>query len=203
VFWTINSFPRCTHHVFLSHCREDHDTLVRPIHEQLRERDVASWLDREDYYYGRDSRTALRDGVLRSRHAVFFVTPAMLGTGRGWCIFELAFAELLQGSLARPGGVLANVALPLFFLPPSDPVLPRTVWQAVRDRGRFHSPADGDPVAWSVREIVRFLRDEQRIAADHAAVARSDSAFRKELRERAGLVSRVTAFDPQPIPETD
>lgn len=45
--------------------------------------------DREDDHYGRDPRTALRDGLSRSRHVVSFVTRAMMGqsvsrSGRAW-----------------------------------------------------------------------------------------------------------------------
>jgi hypothetical protein len=104
VFWQLQSYPVCTHHVFLSHSREDHDPLVRPVSDALVADGVVPWLDREDYYYGRDSRSALRDGVLRSRHAVFFVTAELIASGRGWCAFELAFAEVLQATLAWPGG---------------------------------------------------------------------------------------------------
>jgi len=199
VFWTVAAFPRCTHHVFLSHCREDHDELVRPVHERLATNNISGWLDREDYHYGRDSRTALRDAILRSRHTVFFVTPAMLATGRGWCVLELAYAELLQVSLVRPGGALANVILPLFFVPQSDVTLPRSVWQLARDRGRFcDAPHDGR-VDWAVSEIARFLRDEQRIATDSATFYKNDRAFRKELDARTGLTERATQFDPHSL----
>jgi len=124
VFWKVDSYPVCTRHVFLSHCREDYDDLVRPVYDALKSEGVVGWLDREDYTYGRDSRTALRDGVLRSRHVVFFITPAMISTGRGWCVFELAYAEILQANLLHAGGPLLNVFLPLFFLPQSDTILP-------------------------------------------------------------------------------
>lgn len=201
MFWTVHSYPPCTHHVFLSHCREDHDPLIRPAYDRLRAAGAEVWLDREDYHYGRDSRGALRDAVLRSRHVVFFVTRAMLSTGRGWCVLELAYAELLQATLTRTGGPLANVLLPLFFVPQTDADLPRSVWQLARDRGRFHDPAaDADPAAWAAAEIARFLRDEQALAKDIAALARKDAAFRAELRGRPGLLERATRFDPGPIP---
>lgn len=201
MFWTVSSFPPCTHHIFLSHCREDHERLVVPVREGLRERNIVSWLDREDYFYGRDSRAALRDGILRSRHTVFFITEAMLASSRGWCVLELAFAELLQSGLVRPGGALANIILPLFFIPQDDLTLPRTVWQLLRDRGRFHGATDGERGAWAQNEIARFIRDEQRLAADHAAAMRTDHKSRKELERLSGLLSRVTKFDPQPVPE--
>jgi TIR domain len=203
VFWSVAAFPSCTHHVFLSHCREDHDDLVRPVYELLATNNISGWLDREDYHYGRDSRTALRDAILRSRHTVFFVTPALLATGRGWCVLELAYAELLQASLVRPGGALANVILPLFFVPQSDDALPRTVWQLARDRGRFCDAPSAGRADWAVAEIARFLRDEQRIAADCAAFYKQDKAFRKELAARTGLTERATQFDPHPLDRDD
>lgn len=83
MFWQIHSYPPCDHHAFLSHCADDRAWLVHPVFDELKARGIIPWLDREDYYYGRDSRTALRDGLLRSRHVVFFVTRAMLGYTRG------------------------------------------------------------------------------------------------------------------------
>lgn len=196
MFWRIQSFPPCRYHVFLSHAREDHDSLVRPVYDALTGGSVVPWLDREDYYYGRDSRTALRDGILRSRHVVFFVTPAVLASGRGWCAFELAYAEVMQSSFVTAGGMLANVVLPLFFLPQDDPALPRSVWQATRDRGRFYDAGSADPVTWAYTEITRFLRDEQQLADEVLAVAGRDKIFRKQLLTTPGLWERVAQFDP-------
>ncbi len=53
MLWQIQSFPSCTHHVFLSHCREDREWLVFPLEEELRRRGVIPWLDRHEYPYGR------------------------------------------------------------------------------------------------------------------------------------------------------
>ena len=58
MFWQITSYPRCEYHVFLSHCAVDRSTLVYPVYEDLMRRGIIPWLDREDYYYGRDSRSA-------------------------------------------------------------------------------------------------------------------------------------------------
>jgi hypothetical protein len=203
VRWSIDYFPGCTHHAFLSHCREDRADLVIPVYEALTTTGVTAWLDQVDYTYGRDSRTALKDGVLYSRHVVFFVTPAMISTGRGWCVFELAFAELLQAALHR-GEPLVNVFLPLFFLPQSDPALPRTVWQATRDRGNFLEPKRGPKakarrVEWAVEQVVQFLGNEEKRSADMAARAAADRTFRQELAKPPGLLQRVTRFDPNPL----
>ena len=90
MLWTIRHFPPCSHHVFLSHSREDRADLVDPIYLQLREQRIVPWLDRHDYAYGRDSRIALQDGILRSRHVVFLITLNLLNSPRGWCALELA-----------------------------------------------------------------------------------------------------------------
>lgn len=201
MLWQITAFPSCTHHVFLSHCAEDRDALVSPVFDRLQSSGVTPWLDREDYYYGRDSRSALRDGVLRSRHVVFFVTDAMLSTARGWCVFELAYAELLELNFQEKGGHLAHPMLPLFLVPQTDERLPRTVWQAVRDRGRFHNPTTAaDRVEWCVGEIGSYLQREQQLSRDTATVARQDMPFAGRLKAVPGLFDRVTKFHPRRLP---
>lgn len=199
MFWQITSFPRYAYHVFLSHCAIDRSSLVHPVYDELRKRGIIPWLDRDDYYYGRDSRTALRDGLLRSRHVVFFVTLGMMDYKRGWCQMELAYSDLLQANLRHPGGTLLNFELPLFFLDRTDVDLPRSAWGALRDRGVFHDPADGDPVAWSVNRIVEFLHNEQTLALDMAKVLRPGQPVYQALAGRTGVVNRVTRFDPSPI----
>ena len=200
MFWQITSYPRCEHHVFLSHCSTDRPALVYPVYEELRRRCIIPWLDREDYYYGRDSRTALRDGLLRSRHVVFFVTLAMMDYRRGWCPMELAYSDLLQANLVSTGGPLLNLELPLIFLDRNDPELGRTAWDALRDRGRFHHPSDGDAVAWAVNQIDAFLHREQKLALNMAKLVVPGEAIYDALNSRPGLVERVTRFDPSPIP---
>lgn len=200
MFWQISSFPSCSYHVFLSHCAGDRDDLVHRVYDELENRDVVSWLDREDYYYGRDSRAALRDGLLKCRHTVFFITLAMVDYRRGWCAMELAYADLLQANLFHPGGTLLNVVLPLFFLDQADPELMRTIWGTLRDRGRFHRPSEGDTVSWAVDQIVSFLRREQTLALDLAKEMIPGRAVHGDLAGRPGLLARVTTFDPVPIP---
>lgn len=200
MFWQILAYPRCEYHVFLSHCAEDGRQLVHPVYDRLQQLRIIPWLDREDYYYGRESRTALRDGLLRSRHVVFFITLGMMDYRRGWAHLELAYSDLLQANLTHAGGPLMNVELPLFFLNHGDSGLLPTVWNALRDRGRFHSPADGDPVEWAVRQIQVFLQREQSLALDMAKVIVPGSPMHDRLSEHHGLLERVTRFDPGPIP---
>jgi hypothetical protein len=200
MFWQITSYPRSEYHVCLSHCAIDRSWLVHNVYEELKRRKIVPWLDREDYYYGRDSRTALRDGLLRSRHVVFFVTLGMMDYKRGWCPMELAYSYLLQVNLHHPGGPLLNFELPLFFLDQTDAELPRTVWNASRDWGKFHLPAYGDPCTWAVDQIVDFLRREQKLALEMAAVIAPGQPVYDVLAGRPGLIERVTQFDPSPIP---
>ena len=115
MLWQIAAYPRCAYHVFLSHCAMDRAGIVHPVFNELMRRGVVPWLDREDYYYGRDSRTALRDGLLRSRHAVFFITLGMLDYRRGWCPMELAYSDLLQANFNVAGGPVLNFELPPLF----------------------------------------------------------------------------------------
>lgn len=200
MFWEIRSFPKCEHHVFLSHSREDHDTLVRPVYDRLKAVGVQPWIDRHHYPYGRDSRTALQDGVLLCRHVIFFVTDDMLKSPRGWCVLEFAFAEILQANMNHRGRVLLNVSLPLFFVSQSDSALPRTVWQTIREKGNFFDPTHaGDRVEWATREVIAFLRREQAQAARLKAMVKTDPALRDALPRPNGLRSRVTQFDPQPL----
>lgn len=202
MFWTIQFYPRCTYDVFLSHCAEDRDRLVFPLYEALRGRGVRSWIDRHDYPYGRGSRAALRDAIIACRHVVFLVTDAMLTSARGWCVQELAWAELLQDNLLQPGGpALVNAILPLYFVEPGDGRLPRPVWQTVRDKGPF-CPSSSDPVAWAADQVAAFLRREERLAYEFRRYSRSSTEFRTRLRGRQGLYDRVVRFDPQPLPPT-
>lgn len=199
MFWQITSFPLCEHHIFLSHCSEDRTELVVPVRSELARRQIIPWLDQEDYHFGRDSRTALRDGLLRSRHIVFFVTPNMMAHTRGWCMMELAFSDLIQANLVYAGGPLLNYQLPLFYIDGVDTALPRTAWNALRDRGVVY-PGDTDIVAWSVEQIAAFLHREQDLALDLAKVVLPGQDIHSALSKRPGLVERVTNFDPSPIP---
>ena len=167
--------------------------------ESLRERGIRAWLDRHDYPYGRGSRAALRDALIGCRHVVFLVTDAMLTQPRGWCVQELAWTELLQDNLLHAGGpALQNVFLPLYFVEPSDSRLPRSVWQAARDKGVFCQAGVGRP-EWAVGQIEAFLRREEKLSAEFRRYARRNEGFRTGLRAKHGLFDRVTRFDPQPL----
>ncbi len=198
MLWQIRTFPKCRHHVFLSHCKEDHDGLVRPVYDALAATKVVPWIDVEDYNYGRSSREALQDAVLASRHVVFFVTDAMLQSARGWCVLELAYAEILGMNLRGRGGSLAHAFLPLFLVDQGDERLPRTVWQAVRDNGHFLPTGSlGQAQQWCVQAITKFLMGEQEMCRDLNKSCVLDADLKAELQRTPGLYDRVTKFEPR------
>ena len=124
----------------------------------------------------------------------------MMDYRRGWCPMELAYSDLLQANLIHAGGPLLNFELPLILLDRADPELPRTAWDILRDRARFHHPSDGDAVPWAVDQIAAFLHREQDLALDMAKVVAPGQPVYDALTGRPGLVERVTKFDPSPIP---
>lgn len=198
MLWQIRTFPKCRHHVFLSHCQEDHDSLVRPVYDALVASKVVPWLDATDYTYGRSSREALQDAVLASRHVVFFVTDAMLRSARGWCVLELAYAEILGANLKGRGGSHAHAFLPLFLVEQADERLPRSVWQAVRNDGHFLPPGATDQAEqWCVQEIKKFLMGEQTMSGDLNTSCVEDAGLKAELQRTPGLYDRVTKFEPR------
>jgi len=201
MFWQIASFPKCTSHIFLSHSQEDRENLVQPIYDGLLAEGIQPWMDRADYSYGRDSRSALRDGVLRSRHIAFFVTDAMLNNSRGWCCYELAFAELMQINLKHPGGQLANVLLTLYLVDRNDMRLSRSVWQLASDLGNFYDPTSNTTrCEWCIQEIKRFLIREQELSLEVALMSKHDEKMARLLSQTHGLKDRVTRFHPAKIP---
>jgi hypothetical protein len=124
----------------------------------------------------------------------------MMNYWRGWCPMELAYSDILRSNLGWPGGRLLDHDLPLFFLREGEERLSRTVWNALRDRGRFHHPPDGDCAKWAAKQIVKFLHSEQALALNIAKEAKPESKIHDFLKDREGLVDRVTRFDPAAIP---
>ena len=97
--WKIRHLPRCTHHVFLSHCAEDRGRLVLPVYNALKDSQYSPWLDQHHYPRGRDPFAALREKIIHCRHVVYFVTAKFLAQGRGWNSTERAYSNLLQKNL--------------------------------------------------------------------------------------------------------
>jgi len=90
-----------------------------------------------------------------------------------------------------------NLLLPLFFVDQTDPRLPRSFRQAVRDRGRFcEAWREREQVAWAFKEIFTYLVREQSLAGNHSDECKSSPKFRDELETPPGLRDRVTKFEP-------
>jgi len=200
MFWQISSFPKCEYHVFLSHSSEDKAGLARPLKDRLSRHGIVSFLDEDDYPFGRDSASALRDELLTSRHAIFFVTESLLQSSRGWCVLEYAYAELIRSNFQLRSGHFANYFLPIFFVPPNDERLNRSVWRRIKELGPFfETGSESDQIEWSTQRIVDFLLKEQQYAARTRSMLRMDAQMRSEIDRIDGRLKRATNFHPSPI----
>lgn len=168
-----------------------------PVASALKTQRIIPWLDQENYYYGRDSRNALRDGILNSRHIIYFITLGMLDHRNGWCPMELAYCDILQKNFVGRGGNLMNIELPLFYVDRNDPQLTRSVWGSLRDRGPFYTPAAGNIIDWSVNQIADFLSREQALAFNQAKAYASNPPT--AITTVPGMLERMTQFDPMTI----
>jgi hypothetical protein len=197
--WSVCHLPRCTYHVFLSHCAEDRDRLIRPINDKLQnEHDLIPWFDEHHYPSGQGSFEALRESILKCRHVVPLVTAAFLAQGRGWNSVENAFASLLQENLRFSSLELCHVQLPLFFVPHDHVALRRSAWGPLIERGRFYPPGrcDGNAVDWAVVEILRFIQREERRGISLAEDLQDNPAVDSLLRAEPNLLRRVMCADP-------
>ena len=199
--WRVRYFPRCTHHVFLSHCAEDRVRLVQPVYNALEENQSSPWLDRHHYPRAQDAFAALREGIILCRHVVYFVTESFLSQGRGWNSVETAYSDLLQKNFLHPGLELCHIQFPLFFVPRSHPVLQKSVWGTLVQRGRFYLPGEvnGGAVNWTTREIVAFIKQEESRGVSVATQIRNDPSFKYLLQGEVNLLSRVMCADPPPM----
>lgn len=199
--WRVRYFPRCTKHVFLSHCAEDRVGLVQPVYDALEKKQYSPWLDFHDYPRGQDGFAALREGIIRCRHVVYFVTEAFLSQGRGWNSVETAYSDLLQKNFLQFGLELCLIQFPLFFVPRCHPVLQKSIWGSLVQRGKFYGPGevDGEAVSWTTKEIVAFIQQEEIRGADLAVQIQNDPSFQYLLEKEKYLLSRVMCADPPPI----
>lgn len=200
--WRVNKLPRCTHHVFLSHCAEDRDRLVLPVFQALEKAAYFPWLDKHHYPAGQDPYEALREGVVRCRHVVYFVTANFLAQGRGWNSIENAYSNLLQANLHEHGIELCHIQCPLVFLPKSHATLARSGWGPLVHRARFYGPSrvDGGAVDWAAQQIVDFIRQEEIRGAALAIQVQNDPGFRPLLALEPNLLRRIMCADPAPVP---
>lgn len=200
--WRIKHWPRCTHHVFLSHCAEDRQRLVVPVDQQLQAAACLGWIDLRNYPLGRDPLEVLREEVLLCRHTVYFVTASMLQQGRAWTGAEHAYAALIQRNLRYGSNDVCHVQLPLFFVPQGHLQLARSAYAAIRHFGVFYPPGrlDAGAVAWATNQILSFVRQEQQWAVQIAANMQNDPKMRAYFQQDNNLERRVIAADPPPVP---
>ena len=183
----------------MSHCREDAGELVLPVYDRLLLRGVSPWLDNHDYPLGPTSVQALQDGILKSRHVVFFITPSMLNVARGWCVVEYTLSRILQNNLQR-SLEMSHLVLPLFFVDRDDPLLARSVWRDLVERGGFFSPGatSSNTVEWAADQIITFLINEHTHTGYISQLLRQVPSFAR-MMEEPGLIERVTTVQPEPI----
>ena len=195
--WKVEHLPRCTHHVFLSHCAEERVRLVQPVFDELENNEYSPWLDRHHYPRGQEGFPALREGIIHCRHVVYFVTASFLSQGRGWNSIELAYSNLLQENL-RFQWELCHIQFPLFFVPQGKERLIRSAWGALVERGRFYPPGrvDSGAVQWATQEIMAFIRQEERRGASLADQVQNDPIFQSFLEDEPHLLQRIMCGDP-------
>jgi hypothetical protein len=198
--WKVRLFPRCTHHVFLSHCAEDRLRLVQPVYAALEDAKYQPWLDRHHYPVGTGAFEALREEILRCRHVVYFVTAPFLSQGMGWNSIENAYANLLQENLRFESYELCHVQLPLFFVRRDNVTLQRSAWAPLMPRGRFYPAArvDSGAMNWAAEEIGGFIRQEEKRGVLLATQVENDPSFKKLLKDEPNLLRRIMCADPLP-----
>lgn len=199
--WGIRHLPRCTHHVFLSHCAEDRDRLVQPVYNALENGRYFPWFDKHHYPAGQGAFEALREGILHCRHVVYFVTARFLSQGRGWNSVENAYANLLQENLHFKSLELCHVQFPLLFVPHGHVILRRSAWGPLVHRGRRYPSGrvDNATVAWATQEIAAFIRQEERRGVSLAEQIQNDPGFQPLLSAEPNLLRRIMCADPPPI----
>lgn len=200
--WSIRHWPRVSYHTFLSHAAEDRQRLVYPVYRALQSEGVLPWLDRHNYPTGGTAVTTLFEEVLRCRHVVFFITPALLRQGRGWPAVERTIAEVIQQQLTFRGTEFSRVVLPLLFVPSSHPVLVRSIWQPLVERAAMCLVSRGkreSRVGWAVRQILNFLRENDRRIESVQRRLKTDQDARSHFAVDPNLIRRIRGTDPVPF----
>lgn len=204
--WAIRFWPECDRHVFLSHCQEDHDSLVRPVYKELERRRLIPWIDRHHYPLGHDGFQSLREELLKSRHVVYFITLSAVRQGRGWMAAERVFTELVQRQLTY-GDEIAHVELPLLLLPQDNPIFQRSLWRALIDKARVPNdlqlPDNVDwaaaHVQWCADTIERFVTQEEQWGFELAFRMEQDSSLKQQFKGEPRRMRRILAQMPQRI----
>lgn len=203
--WRIEHWPPLEHDVFLSHCREDKEDLVLPVFQQLAMQNVLPWFDWQDYPLATKSLEALRSGLLKCRHVIYFITPSFLRQGRGWCAVERSYSDLIQQHFVFGNATFWNFELPLVFLPrkkASHEKLATTVWLPVMERGIwFDARANREmtPVDWAVEQIKSLLQQQRAELNGLEQRLQTDNSLQTHLDNYTGLKKRLTSTMPFPL----
>lgn len=80
--------------VFLSHARQDFETLARPIEEACRKRSVSVWLDQAQIRAGESLPDLIGRGIASSRFVLVLITEAFLA--RRWTLKEFRDALAVE-----------------------------------------------------------------------------------------------------------
>lgn len=201
--WRVTHWPNVGCHVFLSHVREDRNSLVRPIDDALRSSGIIPWFDRRDYPSGRDSMEALREELLKCRHVAYLISDSLLQQSRGWPIVERTYSELIQKQLCYGATEFQHFELPLVLADPAHPLFNESPWRLLLSRARFYlwrSNIAESPEEWAVREIREFVFQEQLWAEDIEKRLRRDTAARQHFQSfGTGILRRLKALDLPPL----
>ena len=113
--WRVRHYPRCTHHVFLSHCAENRRTLVHPVYTGLQKDQYLPWLDRHHYPRGQGAFAALREAIIRCRHVVYFVTEEFYRRGEDGIVSKPPIRSFYRQILCNPPWFCAMSNYPYSF----------------------------------------------------------------------------------------
>jgi hypothetical protein len=190
------------------------------VYEELKSRGIIPWIDRYHYPVAHDAFEALRENLLKCRHVAYFITPAMLRQGRGWCNAERAFAATIQQYLRYGGAEVAHVELPLLFMASDDPIFQRSLWRSLIDKARacpapirrtfwqrIYSGFDNGArnwghahIQWAADTIQHFVRQErEKWALDLADSFAQDTTMHATFAGEPNLMRRLLAQSPRPL----
>lgn len=201
--WIIDNWPSCQFHVFLSHVREDTETLIKPLAALLEQQGVIVWGDWKHVCEPRDSLQLLRDKLLKSRHVVYLLTENALKQGRGWLAAERAYAALIQSALTIEKLRALNVELLLLTLPKSHDLVNQSVWYPLLTNSStvsLTSESRTELISICCQRIVELVRNVERNGAHVLEAIQEDPMLSYRLRLTSELEDRLTGAAPAFLP---
>jgi hypothetical protein len=201
--WIIDNWPTCQFHVFLSHVREDTETLIKPLAALLEQHGVIVWGDWKHFGEPRDSLQLLRDKLLKARHVVYILTENALNQGRGWLAAERAYAALIQSALTIEEFRALNVELLLLTLSKSHDLVSQSIWYPLLTNSNtvsLTSESQADLITSCCRRIVDLVRDVERNGVHVLEAIQEDPMLSYRLRLTSELEDRLTGAAPAFLP---